>query len=1338
MSLSSEDARIFAQNIVDTVHEALIVLDKDLRVVSASRSFYRKFQVTPEQTEGHQIYELGNHQWNIPELRELLQSIISSRAFIEDFKVRHDFETIGVKVMLLNAHLIRCENGKAGLIFLAIEDITEHSAIQQQLMDSEWKYRKFVEEINSIIIGFNRNGNITFFNHFSEKLFGYSRDEVIGKPFVGTVIPSIDSDGRDNTHNYEEIFTDPAKYYANESEGVRKDGSRLFFTWSAKAVRDSSGDITEILIDGNDITDLKRERKEAEENSAILKALLNFIPEGIMITDADHVVRRVSRCTGELFSIPPEKLLNTDELHHLELMHLYWPNGERIKKPGDLPLYKAAISGKTYTDYEIISRNNGSVKTLSVSAAPVRDSHGSIVGAVGAWRDITESKQMMGAITDLAKFPEEDPFPVLRLTGEGVVLYSNEASKEFLKAWQCHINSKIPSQWVRMVSEAYSSGTRKTLESQCGDRMLWLNIVPIVEQGYINIYAYDITEHRAAEEDLKYERERLKVILDNMNSGVILLDSKGNLIAFNKTVLEWYGYTNESEMMEHSSDYIKDFELRDSKDTLISFEKWPALRAINGEYVTDFEVKLTRKKTGDFRWISITTAPIYGLHKEVAHILMSLKDITERKNAHELLQKALEKAEVGDRLLSAIMDNIPEGISISNTKGKIYIISKHGQDLLGGLQSGMSIEEIVNNWKVFRPDGKVMPTEELPLVRALKGEAVRNIELLQVNSKGQKLPLLCNAAPIRNTDGKVIDGIVVWRDITAIKEAQKAVQESESILSTIIDALPVGIITADSKGQLTRINPAIIELWGIPPKTESWEQYGNWIGWWPQTGERIKAEEWALARALRNGEIIRNELVRNEKFGTHEQRYSLTNAVPLRDVDGRIAGGVVAILDITDFREAEEELQRAKKSLQNTIDSITDGLAVLDKDWHIIEFSNTGAKILGMKREDLLGKNIWDKFPYARDLKFYEVYHRVARKKQAEHFEEFYPEPINKWIDIHCYPREEGLTIYFRDITDRKLAETALRENENSLKRAQAIAHLGSWELDLINNRLTWSDEVYRIFGLRPQEFVATYDKFLEQIHPDDRVAVDTAYTESVRKNRNSYEIEHRVVRKYSGEIRYVHEKCHHSRNTQGHIVRSLGMVHDITDRKRAEEELRESQERFSAAFRTIQDALIISDPETGLIIDVNETWVSHWGYSLEETINRRSTDLGFYTNIADRDRALQIVRKEGRLADFEIVLRTRSGEIRNAVLYIEKLKLPRKPLMLTIIRDITERKHAEEQLHQKTEFLENANRELGRFNRIAVGREMRMIKLKKEINSLCIRLGEQPRYPLEFADEGK
>lgn len=164
-----------------------------------------------------------------------------------------------------------------------------------------------------------------------------------------------------------------------------------------------------------------------------------------------------------------------------------------------------------------------------------------------------------------------------------------------------------------------------------------------------------------------------------------------------------------------------------------------------------------------------------------------------------------------------------------------------------------------------------------------------------------------------------------------------------------------------------------------------------------------------------------------------------------------------------------------------------------------------------------------------------------------------------RWVRTDKVPyRDEqghivGIIGFAVDITERQETQEVLRRNEERLNKAQAISHVGSWELDLVNDRLTWSDEVYRIFGLKPQEFPATYGAFLKAVHPDDRRAVDKAYSRSLREGREGYEIEHRIIKRSTGEIRAVYEKCEHIRDARGRIIRSIGMVHDITERKAAE-----------------------------------------------------------------------------------------------------------------------------------------------------------------------------------------
>jgi two-component system CheB/CheR fusion protein len=142
-----DDAREYAESIINTVREPLIVLSQSLRVVTASRSFYEFFKVNPEETLGQLIYDLGNKQWDIPKLRELLETILPLKATFDNYEVEHDFTTIGKRIMLLNARQIQRVLGKERIILLAIEDITERREIENGLEKAHEDLKELAAEL---------------------------------------------------------------------------------------------------------------------------------------------------------------------------------------------------------------------------------------------------------------------------------------------------------------------------------------------------------------------------------------------------------------------------------------------------------------------------------------------------------------------------------------------------------------------------------------------------------------------------------------------------------------------------------------------------------------------------------------------------------------------------------------------------------------------------------------------------------------------------------------------------------------------------------------------------------------------------------------------------------------------------------------------------------------------------------------------------------------------------------------------------------------------------------------------------------------------------------------
>ncbi len=296
-------------------------------------------------------------------------------------------------------------------------------------------------------------------------------------------------------------------------------------------------------------------------------------------------------------------------------------------------------------------------------------------------------------------------------------------------------------------------------------------------------------------------------------------------------------------------------------------------------------------------------------------------------------------------------------------------------------------------------------------------------------------------------------------------------------------------------------------------------------------------------------------------------------------------------------------------------------------------------------------------------------------------------------IDITERRRAERALIEIKENLEQRVAERTaeLAASEELLKQSQEIAHLGSWELDLVNNRLSWTDEVYRIFGLKPQEFDATYETFLEAVHPDDRAEVDSAYSGSVRQGKDTYEIEHRVIRKSDGEVRIAHEKCNHLRDESGQIIRSVGMVHDITERKRAEEAHKESEEKYRALFDHMNEIVAVDEllfDEHGnacdwRVLDANPPYLRALGKPRTDIVGRRSGEIYGEHDPEPFLRHFTHVVRTGEPVQFEQYFEPTRMHLLVSAVHLGGARLA------TVTTDITKRKSMEEALRKSRDELE-------------------------------------------------
>jgi len=396
------------------------------------------------------------------------------------------------------------------------------------------------------------------------------------------------------------------------------------------------------------------------------------------------------------------------------------------------------------------------------------------------------------------------------------------------------------------------------------------------------------------------------------------------------------------------------------------------------------------------------------------------------------------------------------------------------------------------------------------------------------------------------------------------------------------------------------------------------------------------------------------------------------------------------------------ELEKRNEELEHFADSFRVALAPMmltGLDGHFLEVNDAFCQNLGYSQNELLQMRVMDLLPTSQCELFQK---KLVMLDQAENmtFEADYLHKDGSPISFSLFARvvtHNGISviqIIAHDITARKLAEDALQKSGEQLRRVQEIAHLGSWELDLDEKRLVWSDETYRIFGIEPQEFESTYEAFLERVHPEDRDAVTAAYTDSIRENSDTYEIVHRVTRKNSGEIRFVRERCHHERDSKGCIIRSFGMVHDITEQQQDHIKQRRLHKLNQHYLDTVQTIMMTLDRE-GRITMINPKGCEILGYTEEELLGKN----WFTTCLVQSEGVetiLQVFRQlvSGEIAAaeyFENSVRRRDGATRiiawhNSLLTDENGNCTG---TLSSGEDITMRRETEEELRQHREHLE-------------------------------------------------
>jgi PAS domain S-box-containing protein len=573
-------------------------------------------------------------------------------------------------------------------------------------------------------------------------------------------------------------------------------------------------------------------RKRAEEalhqQQEWLRVTLTSIGDGVIATDLQGAIRFLNPVAASLTGWAPEEALGQP------IERVFSTINEQTGQPAETPCARAVEERCTVSlaNHTMLLARDGREIPIEDSAAPILDAAGGVAGAVLVFHDVTEKRRVLQALRQseeryrtLFERIQEGFFlcqPVCDPGGQVrdfIYLEANPAFERIVGRTRDWIIGNRGGEVVETVTPDLLTGFGQVMATgqpsrfEFYSRVLGRHFEVLAFQPAQELLAAlvaDITKRKQSEEALEqahYEAERhlaqLETVLEHLSEGLLVTDLDGNILRWNPAALKAYGFAGPDDFPRSLLEFSGMVELCLPDGQVLPPERWPLARILRGETLHHLELSVRRPETDWQRTFLYSGTLARDRDGQPLLAVLRVTDITERKHAEA-------EAEEGKRILDALMDSVPEGITIADAPdGKIRMVSRHGQELLGGPHPGVTAEQVAAQWNVYYTDGVTpVANADLPMVRAVKrGETVREVEMIHVSSSGQRLMLSYNAGPIRDPSGRITGGVVAWRDVSELKEAER---RHSRILASAMN----GFWVSDTRGRLLEVNDALCRMLG--------------------------------------------------------------------------------------------------------------------------------------------------------------------------------------------------------------------------------------------------------------------------------------------------------------------------------------------------------------------------------------------------------------------------------------------------------------------------------------------------------------------------------------------
>lgn len=435
----------------------------------------------------------------------------------------------------------------------------------------------------------------------------------------------------------------------------------------------------------------------------------------------------------------------------------------------------------------------------------------------------------------------------------------------------------------------------------------------------------------------------------------------------------------------------------------------------------------------------------------------------------------------------------------------------------------------------------------------------------------------------------------------------KLLQNSEMRFSRLAESNIIGVIVTDmNNGFIIEANDAFLKMIGYTQEDFSANQI-NWRQITPP--EYLLLSERSVEEVRTTGicKPFEKEYIRKDG----DRIPVLLGSVMLGDTQETVIAFVIDLSQqqaaLHDRKQAEAALQQANQRNTRTLENMSDAFITLDRDWRIIYQNAEAERINGKSRTEVIGKSHWEEWPISLGTNVERQYRRAMAEQIPVHFEHHYylPPKYDLWLEIHAYPSEDGLDIFYRDISDRKQIERALRQKEERLKLANERFELAAsavncliYDWNIKQDSVERTDGLTRILGYSLPEAEATGNWWCELVHPEDLPSVQEAILALVNSDR--YAAEYRIRHKNNQYIYVLDQGIVVQRDADGNPLRLVGSTTDISKRKQAEKAVQASEERLRSFVKANIVGILFGDVN-GSITEANDEFLRIVGYTQED-----------------------------------------------------------------------------------------------------------------------------------------